>query len=49
MFKIILSLFLKLYGKNKLIKFVKLFPLTIKSIIPMQKLPHIIESYGCIL
>ena len=28
---------------------VKVFPLSIKSVNPIQKYPHIIESYACIL
>ena len=35
--------------KKRLIKSVKVFPASIKSINPIQKYPHIIESYACIL
>ena len=35
--------------KKKLVKSVKLFPLYIKSINPIQKYPHITESYACVL
>ena len=40
---------MKLFGEKRLVKSVKLLPLNIKSIIPIQKYPHIIESYACIL
>ena len=43
------SFFLKLLGEKRLKKSVKLLPLNIKSINPIQKYPHIIESYACIL
>ena len=43
------SFFLKLFGEKILVKSVKLLPLSIKSINPIQKYPHIIESYACIL
>ena len=36
--------FLKLFGKNKLVKSVKLLPLNIKSTNSIQKYPNIIES-----
>ena len=35
--------------KKKLVKSVKLLPLSIKSINPIQKYLHITESYACIL
>ena len=47
-FKII-SFFLKLFGEKRFLYSVKVFPLRIKSIKPMQKDPHITESYACIL
>ena len=48
-FKII-SLFLsKLFVEKRLVKSVKVLPLSIKSINPIQKYPHITESYACIL
>ena len=40
---------LKLFGKKKFVYSVKVFPASIKSIKPIQKYPHIIESYVCIL
>ena len=40
---------LKLFGEKGLIKSVNVFPANIKSINPLQKYPHIIESYACIL
>ena len=33
----------------KLVKSIKLFPVNIKSMNPMQKYPHIIELSACIL
>ena len=45
----ILSFFLKLFGSKRLVKSVKVLPTSIKSINQMQKYPHIIESYACIL
>ena len=42
-------IFLKLFGKKRLVKSVKLLPLNIKSINLLQKYPHITESYACIL
>ena len=44
-----LSFFLKLFGEKRLVKSVKLLNLNMKSINPMQKYPHITESYVCIL
>ena len=43
------SFFLKLFGEKILAKSVKLSPSSIKSINPIQKYPHITESYACIL
>ena len=40
---------LKLFGEKKIVNSVKVFPTSIKSIKPIQKYPHIIESYACIL
>ena len=41
--------FLKSLGEKRLVKSVKLLPLRIKSINPIQKYPQITESYACIL
>ena len=41
--------FLKLFGEKRFLNPVKVFPGSIKSINPIQKDPHIIESYVCIL
>ena len=43
------SFFLKLFDEKRFVYSVKVFPLNIKSINPIQKYPHIIESYACIL
>ena len=48
-FKVISSFFLKLFCEKKIRKSVKVFPASIKSINPIEKYPHIIESYPCIL
>ena len=40
---------MKSFGERRLVKFVRLLPLSIKSINPIQKYPHITESYACIL
>ena len=48
-FKIILSFFLKLFGAKRLVKSVKVFSGSIKSINPIEKYSHIIESNACIL
>ena len=40
---------LKWFGEKRLAKSVKLLPLSIKSKNPIQKYPHITESYACIL
>ena len=47
--KIISSLFFKSLGANRLVKSVKVLPVSIKTKNPTQKHPHIIESYACIL
>ena len=38
-----------LFGEKISVKFVKVFSANIKSLIPIQKYPHITESYPCIL
>ena len=43
------SFFVKLFGEKRFVYSVKVFPASIKSINPIQKYPHIIESYACIL
>ena len=43
------SFFLKLFSEKRFVNSVKVFPLSIKSIKPIEKYPHIIESYACIL
>ena len=48
-FKIIWSFLLKSFGEKRLVKSVKFLSLSIKSINPIQKYPHITESYACIL
>ena len=48
-FKNVLSFFLKLFGEKRFVFSVKVFLEIIKSINPIQKYPHIIESYACIL
>ena len=48
-FKIMSSFFLKLFGEKRFVNSVKVFPASIKSINPIQKYLHIIESYACIL
>ena len=48
-FNIILSFFLYSWGENKLVYSNKLLPFDMKFINPIQKYPHIIESYSCIL
>ena len=40
---------MKLFGEKRLVNSVKLLPLSIKSINPIQKYPHITESYDYIL
>ena len=41
--------FLKLFGEKVFAHLIKVFPASIKSINPIQKYSHIIESYACIL
>ena len=48
-FKIISSFLSKLFGEKRLVKSIKVLRLSIKSINPIQKYLHIIESYSCIL
>ena len=48
-FKIISSVFSKLFGEKRFVNSVKVFPLNIKSINPIKKYPHITESYACTL
>ena len=43
------SFFSKLFGEKRFVHSVKVFPLDIKSINPIQKYPHITELYACIL
>ena len=43
------SFFFKPFGEKRFVNSVKVFPACIKSINPIQKYPHIIESYACIL
>ena len=43
------SFFLKLFDEKRFVNSVKVFPLSIKSINPIQKYPHITKSYACIL
>ena len=43
------SFFSKLFGEKTFAYCVKVFPLNIKSINPIQKYPHITESYACTL
>ena len=47
--KTISSFLLKLFGEKILVKSVKVLSLSIKSINPIEKHPHVIESYACIL
>ena len=44
-----MTCFPKLCGENKFVKSVRLLPLNIKSINPMQKYLYIINSWACIL
>ena len=48
-FKTISSFFLKLFVEKALAKPVKLLPLSMRSINPIQKYQHITEPYACIL
>ena len=43
------SFFSKLFDEKRFVNSVKVFPFNIKSINPIQKYPHITESYACIL
>ena len=45
----ILSFFLYSFGENKIVYSNKLLPFIMKSITPLEKHPHITESYACIL
>ena len=47
--KIISSFFLKFFGEKRFVYSIKVFAAGIKSINPIQKYPHIIVSYACIL
>ena len=47
--KIMSSFFWKLFGEKRFVYSVKVFPLNIKSINPIQKYPQITESYAYIL
>ena len=47
-FRIISPFLLKLFCKKTFVNSVNAFPANIKAINPMQKYPHIIESYACI-
>ena len=44
-----LSFLLKLFGEKRFVYSVNVVPASIKSMNPIQKYPHIIESYACIL
>ena len=48
-FKVISSFFLTLFGEKRFVNSVKVFPLSIKSINPIQKHLRIIELYVYIL
>ena len=48
-FKILSSFLLKLFGEKGFVYSIKVFDASIKSIKPIQKDPHITESYACIL
>ena len=48
-FKILSSFLLKLFGEKGFVYSIKVFAASIKSIKPIQKYPHITESYACIL
>ena len=43
------SFFLTLFGEKRFVYSIKVFPLNIKLINPMQKYPHITEFYACTL
>ena len=40
---------IKLFREKRFVNSVKIFPASIKSIKPIKKYPHMIESYACIL
>ena len=40
---------ISLFGEKRFVNSVKIFPASMKSINPIKKYPHIIESYACIL
>ena len=40
---------MRLFGEKRLVKSVELLPLNIELINPIEKYPHITESYACIL
>ena len=42
-------IFLKLFGEKRSVKSAKVFPASIELINPIQKYPHIFESYACFL
>ena len=48
-FRIISSFLLKFFGQKRFINSIKVFPTSIKSIKPIQKYLHIIESHARIL
>ena len=48
-FRIVSSFLLKLFGEKRYVNSVIVFSGSIKPINPIQKYPHIIESYACIL
>ena len=48
-FKIISLFLLKSLDEKRFVTSVKVLPTNIKLINPIQKYPHIIESYACIL
>ena len=43
------SFFSKLFGEKRFAYSIEIFPLNIKSINPIEKYPHITESYVCTL
>ena len=43
------KLYHNLFDEKRFVYSVKVFPLSIKQINPIQKYPHIIQSYACIL
>ena len=48
-FKTISSFFLKVFGKKRLVKLLKLLSLSIKSLNPIEKYPQLVQSFVCIL